>query len=196
LITPRSGLICLSELINKIDLESKIDDVGEILQSNNAIKHSKYILSYIFALHAGADNLSDLSILNNDTALMKLLGFTRTPTAIAFGKWLKKNGKSLLLDKLHSYLVGLALGNCNKVTLDIDATYILSFNKNALYGYIGKGYMPMVGTIAETSQIISVDFRDGNISSSKDNLEFIKSCRANLPKGITLRGVRIDAAGY
>ncbi len=35
----------------------------------------------------------------------------------AFGKWLKKNGKSLLLDKLHSYLVGLSLGNCKKVTL-------------------------------------------------------------------------------
>lgn len=196
LITPRSGLICLAELIDKIDIQSKIDDAGQVLKSNNAIKHSKYILSYIFALHAGADNLSDLSILTNDMALMKLLGFARTPKPSAFGKWLKKNGKSLLLNKLHSYLIELSLGNCKKVTLDIDATYILSFNKNALYGYIGKGYMPMIGTIAETSQVIAVDFREGNVPPSKDNHEFIKSCRANLPKGITLGGVRIDAAGY
>lgn len=196
LITPRSGLICLAELLDKIDLQTKIDEVGRVLKSNNAIKHSKYVLSYIFALHAGADNLSDLSILTSDKALMKLLGYTRTPKSSAFGKWLKKNGKSLLLDKLHSYLVGLSLGNCKKVTLDIDATYILSFNENALYGYIGKGYMPMIGTIAETSQIIAIDFREGDVSPSKNNHEFIKACMSNLPKDIELSGVRIDAAGY
>lgn len=196
LITPRSGLICLAELLDKIDLQTKIDEVGRILKSNNAIKHSKYILSYIFALHAGADSLSDLSILTKDVALMQLLGFARTPSSSAFGKWLKKNGKSLLLDKLHSYLVELSLGNCKNVTLDIDATYILSFNKNALYGYIGKGYMPMIGTIAETSQVIAVDFREGNIPPSKNNWNFIKTCMSNLPRGVKLSGVRIDAAGY
>jgi len=196
LITPRSGIICLAELIDKLNIASMIDNIGRELKSNNAIKHSEYILSYIFALHAGADNLSDLSILTKDKGLMQILGFARAPTASAFGKWLKKNSKTLVTNKLLSYLVGLSLGRCKKVTLDIDATYILSFNKNALHGYIGKGYMPMIGTIAETSQIIAIDFREGNVAPSKDNHEFIKYCRANLPKGVELEGVRIDAAGY
>jgi hypothetical protein len=196
LITPRSGIICLAELIEKIGIAPMIDNAGRKLKSNNAIKHSEYILSYIFALHAGADNLSDLSILTKDKGLMQILGFARSPTASAFGKWLKKNSKSLMVDKLLSYLVELSLGNCKKVTLDIDATYILSFNKEALYGYIGKGYMPMIGTIAETSQIIAIDFREGNVAPSKDNHQFIKDCKSNLPKGIELGGVRIDAAGY
>jgi len=196
LITSRSGLICLAELIDKINLSTMIDNIGRELKSNNAIKHSEYILSYVFALHAGADNLSDLSILTKDKALMQILGFARAPTASAFGKWLKKNSESLIVDKLLSYLLELSLGKCKKVTLDIDATYILSFNKDALYGYIGKGYMPMIGTIAETSQIIAIDFREGNVAPSKDNHQFIKDCRDNLPKDIELGGVRIDAAGY
>ena len=196
LITPRSGLICLAELIGKIDIARMLDETGRKLKSNNAIKHSEYILSYIFALHAGADNLSDLSILTKDKGLMQLLGFTRSPTSSAFGKWLKKNGKTLVINKLLSYLVKLSLGRCKKVTLDIDATYISSYNKDALYSYVGKGYMPMIGTIAETSQIITIDFREGNVVPSKDNHEFIKECRANLPKAVELGGVRIDAAGY
>jgi len=54
----------------------------------------------------------------------------------------------------------------------------------------------MVGTIAETSQIIAIEFREGNVAPAKDNHQFIKDCRANLPKGVELGGVRIDAAGY
>lgn len=196
LITPRSGLICLAELISEIDIATILDEAGRKLKSNNAIKHSEYIMSYIFALHLGADNLSDLSILTKDKGLMQLLGFARSPTSSAFGKWLKKNGKTMIINNLLSYLVKLSLGRCKKVTLDIDATYISSYNKNASYSYIGKGYMPMIGTIAETSQIIAIDFREGNVAPSKDNHEFIKECRDNLPKGVELEGVRIDAAGY
>ena len=54
----------------------------------------------------------------------------------------------------------------------------------------------MVGHIAQTGQIVAVDFRQGNIPPNKDNLAFIKQCQQSLPAGVTLGGLRIDSAGY
>ena len=58
------------------------------------------------------------------------------------------------------------------------------------------GYTPMVGHIAETEQVVSVDFRDGNEPPNKDNYEFIRQCEEELPHGVSVIKVRIDAAGY
>jgi hypothetical protein len=56
--------------------------------------------------------------------------------------------------------------------------------------------MPMVGHIAEVGQVVAVDFREGNTSPAKGNLEFIKQCQRSLPEGCKVNALRIDAAGY
>jgi hypothetical protein len=56
--------------------------------------------------------------------------------------------------------------------------------------------MPMVGHIAETGQIVSCDFRQGNAAQAKENFEFIQQCQRALPNGCTVGALRIDAAGY
>ena len=53
----------------------------------------------------------------------------------------------------------------------------------------------MAGHIAETRQIVAVDFRQGNSPPAQDNLAFIKQCQQSLPEGCTLNALRIDAAG-
>jgi len=53
-----------------------------------------------------------------------------------------------------------ALHNRKEVTLDIDATEIITNKTSASFTYnSNKGFMPMVGHIAETGQIVSCDFR-------------------------------------
>jgi hypothetical protein len=64
-----------------------------------------------------------------------------------------------------------------------------TYNKN-------KGFMPMVGHIAEIGQIVSVDFRKGNVPPAQANFEFIKQCQRALPHGCSVKALRIDAAGY
>jgi len=54
----------------------------------------------------------------------------------------------------------------------------------------------MVGHIAETGQIVAVDFRAGNIAPAANNFEFIQQCEASLPEGVFVKRLRIDAAGY
>ncbi|WP_202775723.1 transposase, partial [Bathymodiolus azoricus thioautotrophic gill symbiont] len=59
-----------------------------------------------------------------------------------------------------------------------------------------KGYMPIIGHIAQTGQIVATNFRTGNVSPAKDNLDFIKISQDALPKGTNIKKLRIDAAGY
>ena len=54
----------------------------------------------------------------------------------------------------------------------------------------------MVGHIAETDQVVAVEFREGNESANKENLQFIQRCESALPAGVSVSDVRIDAAGY
>jgi hypothetical protein len=82
-------------------------------------------------------------------------------------------------------------------TLDIDATGIMAQKEEAKMSYKGfKGYMPMVGHLAEHGMVVGDEFREGNDSPSARNLEFIKHCRKQLPKGKKLKALRSDSAGY
>ena len=54
----------------------------------------------------------------------------------------------------------------------------------------------MVGHIAQTGQIVATNFRTGNVSPAKDNLDIIKISQDALPKGTNIKKLRIDAAGY
>jgi hypothetical protein len=62
--------------------------------------------------------------------------------------------------KVNKVVLKSALHNCKGVTLDIDATEIISDKFGAQYTYNkNKGFMPMVGHISETGQIVACDFR-------------------------------------
>ena len=54
----------------------------------------------------------------------------------------------------------------------------------------------MVGNIAETGQVVAVEFRASNDPSSKDDLGFIQHCQLALPAEGTVSHFRADAASY
>jgi len=96
-------------------------------------------------------------------------------------------------------LNAIALNNESRTgyTLDIDATQIVAHKLLAAYTYKGeKGYMPMVGHIAENGLIIGDDFRAGNIAPAAENSEFIQYCEAQLPEGKSFTAIRADSAAY
>jgi hypothetical protein len=71
-----------------------------------------------------------------------------------------------------------ALHRCKKITLDIEATKIIADKADAQWTYHkNKGFMPMVGHIAEVGQVVAVkvavDFREGNTSPAKGKVDFI-----------------------
>src|SRR5262249_56652651 len=81
--------------------------------------------------------------------------------------------------------------------LAIDATQIVAERREARYSYKGqKGYMPMVGHIAENSLAIDHEFREGNAAPAARNLEFVQACERKMPKGKRIKAVRADSAAY
>jgi len=91
----------------------------------------------------------------------------------------------------------LKLEKTTSYTLDIDATQIVAEKEAALYTYKGeKGYMPIVGTLAENGYVVGEEFREGNIAPADGNLGFIRYCNGRVPAGKRVGAVRADSATY
>jgi hypothetical protein len=92
---------------------------------------------------------------------------------------------------------GLKYDGLKGYTLDIDATGIESEKEAAAVTYKGyTGYMPIVGNLAENGLVVDDEFREGNESPGSRNLEFIKYCIEQMPRGKRVRALRADAASY
>lgn len=200
-LTSRAGLLSVALMIERLELSKHLDKSFPEPRSNHAIAASSYLETLILMLHQGLFHLDDVKHLHQDPALTLVLGINRIPKASALGNWLRRMGKSDLglqaLKKVNQHLLKAALHKRKGITLDIDATEIISQKAEAKWTYNkNQGYMPMVGHISEVSMVVACDFREGNQPPAKDNLAFIKQCQSALPQGCFVQLLRIDAAGY
>lgn len=152
-------------------------------------------------LHEGSFHLDDVRHLSDDDALRLVLDLKTIPQASSLGAWLRRMGENkesfIALREVNKSILKSALHNRKGITLDIDATEIVTAKSDAKWTYNkNQGYMPMVGHVAETGQVVASDFRDGNTAPAKDNLAFIEQCQQSLPDDCFVQSLRIDAAGY
>jgi hypothetical protein len=200
-LTSRAGLLAIAQIIQSINLADTIDQSFPLPKSNRGFNPSTFLQTLILMHHEGSFHLDDVRHLNDDDALRTVLNLTHIPQASTLGNWLRKMGNNPEILKfwtrVNKTILKAALNKCKGITLDIDATEIIANKKEAKWTYKkNKGYMPMVGHIAETGQVVSCDFRHGNASPSKENFEFIKQCEQALPDTCFIRALRIDCAGY
>ena len=201
LLTSRAGLLTLAHLMERLKLADRIDNQFPVPGSNRGLPPSAYMTTLILMHHDGSVRLDDVRHLHDDEALRTLLGLYRLPQATTLGDWLRRMGGAPGIqtswERVNQSLLQSALHRCKGITLDIDATEIISHKAHAKWTYKKhKGYMPMVGHIAQTGQVVAVDFREGNVAPATANLEFIKQCQNALPAGYCVNQLRIDAAGY
>jgi len=200
-LTSRAGLLTIAQVMESINLSERIDKYFPSPNSNRGFKPSTFIETLILMQHEGSFHLDDVRHINDDQALRMVLGLHKIPQASSLGSWLRRmgnNSQSLpAWREVNKAILKVALHRCKGVTLDIDATEIIANKVDAQWTYKkNKGYMPMVGHIAEVGQIVACDFRDGNASPAKENLEFIQQCEKSLPSDCFIQSLRIDAAGY
>jgi len=82
-------------------------------------------------------------------------------------------------------------------TLDIDASEIVAEKMAAQYTYKkNKGYMPILGHLAENGLVLHSEFREGNISPADNNYQFVKDCVEKMPFGKRIGSFRADSATY
>jgi hypothetical protein len=187
--------------MQSLGLADQIDACFPLPGSNRGFKPSVFMETLILMQHEGGFHLDDVRYLQEDLALQTVLGLKQIPQAASLGNWLRRMGKhaqwQAAMTQVNQTVLQASLHKRKAITLDIDATEIIAGKADARWTYkSNRGYMPMVGHIAETGQIVACDFRAGNTSPAKDNLNFIHQCQNSLPAGCYVQNLRIDAAGY
>lgn len=202
LITSHAGLALLGEFIVGLDLLKAVDKELAVPGSGAGYRASEHIFPLVLMLGGGGRSLEDLRQIRDDQGLREVLGMHRIPSSDAVGDWLRRSGMNGSLEGLAAVnrrmlKRGLKYDGIKGYTLDIDATGIMAEKESAMMTYKGyTGYMPMVGHLAENGLVVCDEFREGNEAPQSGNLEFIKRCERQLPKGKRIAGVRGDSAAY
>jgi hypothetical protein len=162
--------------MRSLRLSDHIDTAFPQPGSNRGFKPSVFIQTMILMQHDGSVHLDDVRHLRDDSALRTVLGLEQVPQADALGNWLRRMGKNshsiAAWNQVNQAVLRSTLHNRKAITLDIDATEVVANKAEAQWTYKNnRGYMPMVGHIAETGQIVACDFRQGNTSPAKENLD-------------------------
>jgi hypothetical protein len=195
-LTAHGGLALFGEYLGAMGIAGLINH--ELPSAGSAAGYDPSMLA------GGGRTLEDLRALRHDGGLRCVLGQDEMPSSDASGDWLRrmgaKEGGGLAgLQRLNHCVFRSLLHNDGRTdyTLDIDATQIVAEKREARYTYKGeKGYMPIVGHIAENGLIIDHEFREGNAAPAAGNLEFVQACERNMPKGRKIKAVRADSAAY
>ena len=199
-LTAHAGLALFGEYLTAMGLASLIDQELPAPGSAMGYKPSAFVAPLLLTLHGGGRTLEDTRMIRNDTGLLTILRVA-APSSDAMGDWLRRMGAKGL-DGLGCVNRGVARRLIRResrddYTLDIDASQIVAEKREAHWTYKGeRGYMPMVGHLAENGLVIGYEFREGNAAPSSRNLEFLQTCEANLPRGKRIKSARIDSAGY
>jgi len=201
-ITSHAGLALLGEFCAGLDFLRVIDRSLPKPGSGAGYKASEYVFPLVLMLNGGGRSLEDMRVIRGDVGLREILPLGRIPSSDAAGDWLRRMGEGWGLEGLAAvqrrFLKrALKYDETKDYTLDIDATGIEAQKESAVMTYKGfTGYMPIVGTLAENRLVVGDEFREGNQSPGSRNLEFIKYCIQQMPKGKQIKALRADAASY
>ena len=201
-MTAHSGLVLHGEFIQGLGVHRWLEQEMPKPGSKRGYGAIQHVLPFLLMLTGGGRSLEDLRMIHTDQGLRRLLHLEALPSTDAAGDWLRRAGGGAGLsglDRVNRRIVAHRLRNLGRTahTLDIDATQIVAEKRDAAWTYKGeRGYMPMVGHLAEAGVVIHDDFRAGNVAPASANLDFVKACEVRLPKDHTLTAVRADSASY
>jgi len=200
-ITPHGGLPFFARYIYKMGLRELANTYLPAPGSARGYEPAEYVVAFNMLLSGGGSTLEDIRILQQDDGLKKVCGIDNFASSDAMGDWLRRIGSNGLsgLGLMGKHIISRSMKKEKRTvyTLDVDATEILSNKKTAQYTYNkNKGYMPMLGFLAENKICIHDEFREGNISPNSTQVAFYEECKANMPAGKNIGCYRADRACY
>jgi len=200
-LTAQAGLALFGEYYAAMGIGPLADQ--ELPEPGSAAGYdpAAFVAPVILMLHGGGRTLEDLRGVRSDAGLQTVLRITEMPSSDAAGDWLRRMGKKgrAGLQRVNRAVSRRLIRSEGRegYTLDIDASQIVAEKREAKWTYKGeRGYMPMVGHLAENGLVIGYEFREGNAAPASRNLEFMQACEAHMPKGKKITAVRADSAAY
>jgi hypothetical protein len=217
--TAWSGAALLVDLYRKLELPELANRVLPAKKSSKGLQPGQTVESFILLSALGGENNEDMQHLRDDHGLAALLGY-QPPAPETARQWLDRfHDEALMVNKPlqgsfippeSAGLVGLQeinkriirsyISNVNpglKVTLDVDTQLIETYKAEAEHCYEHyKAFQAMKVVWGETQLILNDEFRDGNVSASKDIKRVVDEAVDMLSAQSWQINVRSDAAAY
>lgn len=192
-LTSFAGLIVFQRLFIDLDLKAKIAGCFSHQRDGGIFPHSALILLLVVHLLLGFRRLKHLAHYRKDPMVLRVLGLTTLPDPSTVSRRLSQiDNRSIdKLGRLNQSLVleRLKESRLSRVTLDFDGT-VLSTTRHAQGVALGwnrkkrgqRSYYPLLCSVAQTSQVLHVLHRSGNVHDSNGAIEFVLECIAMVRK--------------
>lgn len=208
-LTSFSGLAVFQQLFHTLSLKSKLRRCFQHRVVKTIFGEATIVLLLVVHMLLGYRELRHMKFYDNDPMVKRLLGLTRLPDVSTVSRCLSSMDAQSVsqLQALISrgVLERLASLSLPRVTLDFDGSVLSTgrFAEGTAVGFNKKkkgqrSYYPLFCTVAQTSQVLDVHHRSGNVHDSNGAPAFIQHCikqvREVLP-GVKIE-VRMDSAFF
>ncbi|MDA1074180.1 MAG: IS1380 family transposase [Proteobacteria bacterium] len=151
------------------------------------------VLVIVLLIITGGRRLRHLGYLQGDPIVHRCAGLDRLPTAYTVGRWLAKFDEDSV-DRLRTWnetVVARGISACNlrRLTLDIDGSVVSTglTVEGARRGFNPHhrkvpSYYPITAYEANSSQILRVHNRPGNVHDGKASIDFLTALAAQLER--------------
>jgi hypothetical protein len=209
------GASLVLALWRRLDAARVIDDSVRVLRRHRPYQESDHLLAQVLSLVVGGTCLEDLTRLQHDRAVLRMLGGDRLPDPTTAGDFLRRfdqgvNAGSLgalraAVDELQARAWSRLRSDHKRrlrrlgglVLIDIDSK-IRAFAGNQKEGadLSFKGtwsHHPLLLTCATTQEVVAVRNRPGNVVSSDGAAEMLHENLPRVTTGLGKAVVRMDA---
>jgi hypothetical protein len=217
--TPWAGASLLVELLRRAGVDAVANKVLPAKGSAKGLKQGQTVESFVLLSALGGECIEDMERLRQDEGLAGLLGY-HPPAPETARQWLDRFHDETLMTgqplqgsfiPLESKpLVGLREANrrtilayikathpAHELTLDIDTQLLETTKEGAQYWYEGyPAFQSAKVGWAETMLVLADEFRQGNVSPSRDITRLVDEAYEMLPPGPWRVRVRSDSAAY
>ena len=186
--TCHGGITLLLSLWRQFNVADTIDDKVSVLQRHRPYHESDHVLAQVLNLFTGGTCIEDQATLQQDLAVLRLLGSERFPDPTTSGDFLRRfdercnpgalDGLREATDQVRQEVWSdlqkrhkrrkAKLGKWGLVDMDSHIAEFTSRQKEgADFSYTGRwSYHPLLVSLANTSEVLAVRNRPGNVTSA------------------------------
>jgi hypothetical protein len=208
-LTSFSGIVIFQALFSKLDLKSRLSSCFKHMKVSSIFGNGLIMLLLIMHLLLGFRRLRDIEYYNDDPMVKRVLGLKIIPNVSTISRSLAVyDEQSIHNIRLLSQKIvfdRLSEEKLPRITLDFDGT-VQSTMRHAEGTAVGfnkkkkgaRSYYPLLCTLAQTSQVLDIHHRPGNVHDSNGAKDFMVSC-IELTKKLPFRSIlelRADSAFF
>ena len=187
-LTSFSGLVLFQALFQRLRLRDRLKACVRGLVSRTSYGLETVLSLLVVHLLLGWRRLRDLDYYRDDPLVLRVLGLQRLPDVSTVTRGLRRVTASVV-GRLHRLNRKLVLNRVRhqglvRLTLDFDGSVLSTKSRTTEGTAVGfnpkakgaRSYYPLFGTVAQTSQVLDLLHRPGNVHDSNGALGFIQAC--------------------